>query len=266
MSGFLQRIGAAAVRPERRVHPFVRSLYQAASEPASQPVEISTERVRESTPGVMHVREGLNSPTHWNRTVADGEPEEQGASRTARRRESEETQRSRYEALLPEVLQETSAGFAQPRFRDDAIGHEGPEVQRRGRQRDEQMTGETRVFESPVSAERERDESVQLHRDSKTVASGTPSLALRGRESQSGKDEAFGGRTMRSSEELGAGRRQAQQQAMAQAAQRSSEIQIHIGRIEVTAMPPTVPRPVPTPARKSETLDEYLRQRNERAG
>jgi hypothetical protein len=44
------------------------------------------------------------------------------------------------------------------------------------------------------------------------------------------------------------------------------EIQIHIGRIEVTAMPPAAPRPVAAPVRKTQTLDEYLRRGNGRAG
>jgi hypothetical protein len=44
------------------------------------------------------------------------------------------------------------------------------------------------------------------------------------------------------------------------------EIQIHIGRIEVIAMPPAAPRPVAAPARKTQTLDEYLRPKNGRTG
>ena len=43
------------------------------------------------------------------------------------------------------------------------------------------------------------------------------------------------------------------------------DIQIHIGRIEVTAVPPQAPRAVPAPARKGLTLDEYLRGSNGRA-
>ena len=38
------------------------------------------------------------------------------------------------------------------------------------------------------------------------------------------------------------------------------EIQIHIGRIEVTAVPPAPPRPAAQPVRKSLRLDEYLRR------
>lgn len=44
------------------------------------------------------------------------------------------------------------------------------------------------------------------------------------------------------------------------------EIQIHIGRIEVTAVqPPVAPRPAPRESRKSINLDEYLRRRNGRS-
>lgn len=45
-----------------------------------------------------------------------------------------------------------------------------------------------------------------------------------------------------------------------------SEIQIHIGRIEVTAVPPAPARPQVKPASKSLNLDEYLKRRNGRAG
>jgi hypothetical protein len=43
------------------------------------------------------------------------------------------------------------------------------------------------------------------------------------------------------------------------------EIQINIGRIEVTAIPHPTPRPS-APARKSINLDEYLKRRNGRNG
>jgi hypothetical protein len=43
------------------------------------------------------------------------------------------------------------------------------------------------------------------------------------------------------------------------------EIEIHIGRIEVTAVPQAAARPAIQPARKSLNLDEYLKRRNRRA-
>jgi hypothetical protein len=46
----------------------------------------------------------------------------------------------------------------------------------------------------------------------------------------------------------------------------ADEIQIHIGRIEVTAVPPAPARPALAPNRKSPSLDEYLKRRPGRAG
>jgi hypothetical protein len=43
------------------------------------------------------------------------------------------------------------------------------------------------------------------------------------------------------------------------------EIEIHIGRIEVTAVPQVAARPAAPPARKSLNLDEYLKRRDRRA-
>jgi len=42
------------------------------------------------------------------------------------------------------------------------------------------------------------------------------------------------------------------------------EIQIHIGRIEVTAVPPPVAAPAARPVRKSQSLDDYLKRRDGR--
>jgi hypothetical protein len=44
------------------------------------------------------------------------------------------------------------------------------------------------------------------------------------------------------------------------------EIQIHIGRIEVLAVPQVASRPAATPARKGLNLDDYLSRRNGRSG
>jgi hypothetical protein len=43
------------------------------------------------------------------------------------------------------------------------------------------------------------------------------------------------------------------------------EIQIHIGRIEVTAVAQAMPRPAPPPVRKSISLDDYLKRSNGRS-
>jgi len=47
-------------------------------------------------------------------------------------------------------------------------------------------------------------------------------------------------------------------------AREPDEIFIHIGRVEVAAVPPPAPRAAPAPQRKSINLSEYLRRSNGR--
>ncbi len=62
---------------------------------------------------------------------------------------------------------------------------------------------------------------------------------------------------------VAAPRRSAAPHRVPQPEQERDEIEIHIGRIEVTAVPQTSVRPaVQPPARKSLNLDEYLKRRN----
>jgi hypothetical protein len=51
-----------------------------------------------------------------------------------------------------------------------------------------------------------------------------------------------------------------------QAPREASDIQIHIGRIEVMAVAPPSPRPLPAPPQTSPSLSDYLNRRNGRPG
>jgi hypothetical protein len=51
-----------------------------------------------------------------------------------------------------------------------------------------------------------------------------------------------------------------------QSQREADDIQIHIGRIEVTAVAPTAARPPPAPRPTSPSLDEYLKRRTGRSG
>jgi hypothetical protein len=262
MSGYLQRMAAAAVKPERRVHPFVRPLYEAASDPVS---EVVTERV---SPRVSESANHSGPAPIALRARETGTPAGERASEITPARIANRYRKDRFESLLPEVVQEASTELANLPLRSDVKREESSDAQRHDRSRDDGVTGEEqRRFEPLVKqTRREADEeadNVSPHRDGEPVTNGAPSSVVR---ENGAKGEAFAGSGLRNTAELAAGRRLAQQHAIARAEQGGDDIQIHIGRIEVTAMPPAAPRPVPAPVRKSQTLDEYLRQRNGRAG
>ncbi len=273
MSGYLQRMAAAAVKPERRVHPFVRPLYEAASEPVNPPIGVVTERVTErgsevarrqpseATPAIPRAGEASDRPrtSETANSRVSGPPNQQGG----------EARRDRFQALLPEVAQESAAspGAALRPSRDEVAEDGAHERQSRNRRREDAEHSATRSFE-PLVKEMQREayegaDDVSPARKGEAGTNRAPSPVVR---ENSAKAEAFAVSGMRGTAELAAGRRLAQQAIARAAAQGNDEIRIHIGRIEVTAMPPATPRPVPAPRRRSQTLDEYLRQRNGRAG
>lgn len=162
----------------------------------------------------------------------------------------------------------------------DAVS--GP--QRRDRRSDDEEGKTEWIFEPLMAGSQARRSLVQPPRDDEAVVIGAVAKEAPSGQRASGE---FGGPTSqkrdpsagpgqvvghlqsasgsRSAAEMAAGRRLAQQQ-QARAERQGDEIQIHIGRIEVTAMPPAAPRPMPVPARKTQTLDEYLRRGSGRAG
>jgi hypothetical protein len=272
-------MAATAMRAKERVHPFVEPMYGArrVSEAASQPVEAVTERVGETParPEPLVTREKSAASAGFIHLSRDGEAAMNGApevSEPARQSRSEVPARERFEALLPEVVSESS--LLHPTLRDTAATDGTPRPQRWDRRREgdaaeeewkfKPLMGETSgaggrgVGNKPVVDFEERSDSA--HNEPRAPAVLRPTL----RET-SVNDGGLGASGLRSAAEVVAGRRLAQQQARKRAEQQGDEIQIHIGRIEVIAMPPA-PRPMPVPVRKTQTLDEYLRRSSGRAG
>lgn len=275
MSGYLQRMAAAAVTPQRRVHPVVRPLYEPASEPVKLPLAVVTERVSERVSEPVSRRLSETSPL----LSREGEAfEESRVSETADRRVGRPADQpaggaapgDRFEALLPEVAQKASAGPEHASLHNDASRDESFDAQKRDPRWNDIRPDRTRRFEPLLKevqwqANGADEESARPARYDNAVAHGDPSLVPREYYRKSAEGQAAGVNGMQKTAALAVGRR-LEQQAIARVARGDEEIQIHIGRIEVTAMPPAAPRPVPAPVRKSQTLDEYLRQRNGRAG
>ena len=204
----------------------------------------------------------------------------------------EAERRERYEPLMPQrrgesVANSSMAAFVEPVTPTvtgsairEAAAMDGESGQQRRDRRSEDEEAQTEwKFEPLIAASEAKKSLVQSPRDGQAVAKETPGgqrvsgefgePASRERDPSAGPGQvgmhlqpASGSR---SAAEIAAGRRLARLQ-QARAEQHGDEIQIHIGRIEVTAMPPAAPRPMPVPARKTQTLDEYLRRGTGRAG
>lgn len=275
MSGYLQRMAAMALAPKGRVHPIVHSTFAAAghqpNDPANQP--FGETAWSDATPNVQatNATANLEHRTPLEESAHTGAPQ---PHRQGQRSEDNAARHERYQPLMPEAGDESAQGDATvspSTLRDAAPKHGASGQQRWSRQRDDEAVHGDWKFEPLMRDTRPApggaDSFVLPPRNGEAVPNEAPGLMHAAQNSKSGNGEAFGAGALRSATELALTRRLAQQQtARTRSEQQSEEIQIHIGRIEVTAMPPAAPRPMPAPARKTQTLDEYLRRGSGRAG
>jgi hypothetical protein len=272
---------AGTARAQARVHPFVGGMYGERSQSLAPAVEEVGRRVvgqwgvANPTPDgetVMARAPGMSgNPTSQKR---DAHPNQQ-ADRELRNVGPPvvgppETEGERFEALLPEVVGE-GTGFVRPKQEGEALGDgvaekatathplatrlrkngppsaQGEAVEWKFEPVVGEARGEGSNEASAVLHPAGRDGAVKdgaagflppVHGD-KGTTNGAPMLRRLAQPTSQKRDVGN---------------------------PQGDEIQIHIGRIEVIAMPPAAPRPAAGPARKTQTLDEYLRQRNGRTG
>jgi hypothetical protein len=240
MSGFLQRIASSAVRPKPNAHPFVESIYpavrrQGSSEPMERyeafaaPVEQVAEQISRSK---VSMEEGRLT----NGVLAQPEKMRSQQSETDATRES-------FQPLLPQ--QEVEATAAPQRSR-----HNGEEI--------------GTVSFSALSASHEEFASTPM------ALEYVPLVADRFARIDISDPREVHPLPAPGEVEPGSARaqqgRQSSQVQTRSTPQQADDIHIHIGRIEVVAVPQAAPRPAATPARKGMSLDEYLSRRNGRAG
>ena len=304
MSGYLQRMAGTAkvARAQARVHPFVEGMYGERSQSVAPLMEEVERRVMGQVPGVSEQRSaidglvgqrGVMDLTHDDEAVmgtmpgVSGNPTSQKQdahpNQQAGRRPRDaghgvmgpaESEGERFEALLPKVAGE-DAGFVLPKQEGEVFG-EGVAEGSKAAQLAMRLRNDV-----PPSAQGGVEEwkFEPVMRDTRTEGSNTAPAILRpaGRagalKNATAKDEAAGLLPPAHFDKAATSgapvlRRLAQPPSQKRdvGQPQGDEIQIHIGRIEVIAMPPAAPRPVAAPARKTQTLDEYLRQKNGRTG
>jgi hypothetical protein len=232
MSGYLERLVSAAMRPSRAIHPIVGSLYAAPrTQAAAMP---GREESAESAP-----RAGDHGATMLLRNGETAGPLVQPLVR----RESEP-------AVSRNFLLERSARPLPGRW--ERAHHTTPESagQKIGAERDVEFSPEAGKPGTP--GKRQRLTGLERGTFQPEGADSMPLVPIRSAEAvQSGN--AIG---VSAGPPLPSRRAPVRVDATSEA----DEIQIHIGRIEVTAAPPADRAPA-KPERKSINLGEYLQQR-----
>jgi hypothetical protein len=236
MSGYLQRMVASVRTPERRVHPIVGSLYSPTPEFATAESFQAEEALLVSRPSQTASQPSGDAPYRF---AARTTPAPEATA-------SESTVKRDAPGGIPPVS--TSAGpLLAPHA--ESIGDRPPIYHLRTPFAPQPTAGSRPSREDPATESQPIVERGYrpLLREAHAVSAPTaaaphvPALAPRTREAR----PAVPGRGH-------------------QTASPHDEIEIHIGRIEVTAVQQTGTRPAAPPARKSLNLDEYLKRGSRR--
>jgi len=240
MSGFLQRVTLSAVRPKPNAHPFVESIYPAARRQGSaEPME------RYET-FAAPVEQAAEQSFRSNLSMEEGQLTNGVLARTEGTRSQQpetDAERESFQPLLPQSEVEATAASQRSR-------HNGEEF--------------TTVSSSASSTLRREFASTPKALEYVPLVSGQFA-----RTDISDPREVHPLPAPGEAEPVSARAQQGRQSSQVQTrstSQQADDIQIHIGRIEVVAVPQAAPRSAAAPARKGLSLDEYLSRRNGRAG
>ncbi len=276
MSGYLQRMAASAARPSRAVHPLVGGVFAKEQRNALRPepgvAELLVERPEEtlSAAHALPSAEPRQQPmaveqaeATWQQDAsthageqsarAPGEPQAQPSTQARppiQKPEAPITPRVAFEPLVAGWRQSASPaqGVEESAVKSSAARRvylEGGEVSAESAQAGEQSSGLQMVLSAPSmrAAEVSAREEAAANREVRLqpVAAMLPAAVARRETTQ-------------------------QQRPQSDAASRGSEeIQIHIGRIEVIAIPQQAQRAAPAKTQRGESLEAYLKRHERRS-
>jgi len=273
MSGFLQRIAGAAIQRQPRLHPVVDSVWAAARRddaPALHFQEV-TERIvsapqtsRAKTTPQNEVEQG--SPATIFRPLVPGKeplPSAQGM----RFEEMQESDPAHSTARDSRQV-EDSRGFENPDLHSSVDGNFRPLLERSSAARQENGNGAEkdsgRSFSDFAAKFDTASASTRSWVYEPVIAAGTPKPS-RSDEGPRPSEPTQSVSALQAVSRRAAASEGAQRNVLMRAPIQAEDIQIHIGRIEVIAVPPPVALPAAAPARRGQSLDEYLSRSNGRS-
>lgn len=284
MSGFLERITGAAIQRQARLHPVVDSVWAAARRdeaPAFQFPEV-TERIvalpqearaKRSQPNeVESASRAASFEAHTSITPLVDAPEgrsEGVRESTSPRSAAEDSKRAEDSASLGNRAQNfLESGSFQPllgRFPDtrqenEAVVERDSEVKN---------SGFAAGYSAANPRSRDSDSAKVSNSEVRTwvyepvIHAGIPT-PVRSADGPRSSEPEQSAPALQAASRRAAASEAAQRSALMRAPIQAEDIQIHIGRIEVIAVPLPAPRPAAAPARRGQTLDEYLSRSNGR--
>jgi hypothetical protein len=273
MSGFLQRITGAAIQRQARLHPVVDSLWAAArrdESPALQFPEV-TERIT-STPQESRAKTTLQNEVEQGAPATIFRPLVQGREPLPRAHgmRFEETQESdpAHSSARDSRQGADSLGFANQDLHSSVSGNFQPLLERSSATRQEYGNGAEKDSERSLSEFAAKFDTAPASTRSwiyePVINAGTP-MPSRSEEGLRPNEPVPSVSALRAASRRAAASEAAQRNAQMRAPIQAEDIQIHIGRIEVIAVPPPAALPAAAPARRGQSLDEYLSRSNGRS-
>jgi hypothetical protein len=267
MSGYLQRVTASAVRSQPRVHPFVESIFPASrrEEPQAFVFQANTQ------PGTQMAE--VPSTKAFTPVMPSNQPAPDSAlsSDTAHPRPDPRPKLNPVESVSTPATEppalSTPGSVAFPVATISADGNVfQPLLPHPGQRAQESNTSLPALPATPAPGSAVRSSSSSrawIYESIVPQGVPMPSASAQGPRPAETAKQDLPGRTPH----INSHRAAAPNAPVRRAPQsQTDEIQIHIGRIEVIAVPPPAPRAVPAPARKALSLDEYLGRNGGRAG
>ena len=235
MSGYLQRLAVSVARPRPSLHPLVGSIFSGERQEAA-----AAPTLTQNDASAFADEQNLVSTTRTVSDAPDGPMHRRDPAVDDRHRRGEP---EILDPLLPRKTPEAGISAMLPETaREDVASAQSASVRLQHYSRDTSIVEAARTthvaVEDGPSADRQN------------AIAPTPVSGLR--ESPGMLAVAAGDVVRPARAEFSAPSRQSVQ---------SDDIQIHIGRIEVTAIAQPAPRPAAPPAHKAMSLDEYLGRR-----
>jgi hypothetical protein len=275
MSGYLERIGMSAMKPGGSIHPVLGSVFSASRydpRPGTLPWEVDARAAPE--PEILVTMRRDEPHVFEPSQRATGKPDAPippvPPMPMLLRQKATEKEDSRpafdeptpFKPLAREILPRDRTrqadALAVPHVRNDNDAR-----------RSETDDDDTR----PVSRDREVRHTeaprapLPQRREHQVIVTGVFRPLVAGIDGSAAEASILGGRhDPIASTALKQEKRSESRRGMKRPEVKSDDIQIHIGRIEVTAVPqPAAPTAAPRPAPKSASLSEYLKRRDTRA-